>query len=232
MEELAADRPRYLLDFPHQRLPFPGTRSHPGPITLQRVLDSRYDAYEAGLSSRLRYDLRRTRRALTVRTSTDPGDLNRFFALHERRWRRRRLPGSFPRWRKQFLHRVLKGGGLRLTIAESGDGALRGAIIVLSHGDWRGYYQSAIDPDCRPLSPGSLVIAESIRIATDEGAQTFDFLRGGEPYKRAWAPQRQGRNYRCIVPGQGPAARIGKEWQEFASLIESRVRERWEGPQG
>ena len=40
------------------------------------------------------------------------------------------------------------------------------------------------------LSPGSLCVAQAVRLAIEEGLEVFDFLRGDEPYKHRWANAR------------------------------------------
>lgn len=48
------------------------------------------------------------------------------------------------------------------------------------------FYIGGLDPDLTALSPGSLVIQHAIGQAVRDGASSFDFLRGAEPYKYKW----------------------------------------------
>ena len=48
------------------------------------------------------------------------------------------------------------------------------------------YYLGGFDPSMGRLSPGSLAIESAIRWCVRSGFRAFDFLRGGEAYKRRW----------------------------------------------
>ncbi|HEY4440241.1 MAG TPA: GNAT family N-acetyltransferase [Candidatus Elarobacter sp.] len=52
-----------------------------------------------------------------------------------------------------------------------------------------GFYQSGFEPAFAALSPGNVMVAVAIRDAIEHGYRVFDFLRGDEPYKRAFADQ-------------------------------------------
>jgi CelD/BcsL family acetyltransferase involved in cellulose biosynthesis len=51
------------------------------------------------------------------------------------------------------------------------------------------YYLGGFDPAFASESPGTILIGHAMRRAAAEGAHTFDFLRGAEPYKYAWGAQ-------------------------------------------
>ncbi len=50
------------------------------------------------------------------------------------------------------------------------------------HGTWS-LYNMSFARDRSELSPGMVLVGETIRLAAEEGCTTFDFLRGREPYK-------------------------------------------------
>ena len=61
-----------------------------------------------------------------------------------------------------------------------------GGYVGFLHADRACYYFGGFDPAFSFESPGTVLIGHAMRRAAAEGAQKFDFLRGGEPYKYAW----------------------------------------------
>ncbi|MGC2522565.1 MAG: GNAT family N-acetyltransferase [Stellaceae bacterium] len=115
------------------------------------------------------------------------GDL---FRLHEQRWRARGEPGVCGDARVQGFYRaaahgLLAAGMLRLYRLRIG-----GAVLAVYYGfiakETAYAYLGGFDPSQPRLSPGMLILAHAIEEARAEGAQRFDFLRGGEAYKYAW----------------------------------------------
>ena len=47
-------------------------------------------------------------------------------------------------------------------------------------------YQTGFDPNWKQLEPGYLLIVASLLWSIENGFETFDFLRGDEPYKSRW----------------------------------------------
>lgn len=66
------------------------------------------------------------------------------------------------------------------------EGRLIGGYLGFMHRDRASYYFGGFDPGFAFESPGTILIGHAIRGAAAEGAETFDFLRGAEPYKYAW----------------------------------------------
>jgi CelD/BcsL family acetyltransferase involved in cellulose biosynthesis len=66
------------------------------------------------------------------------------------------------------------------------DGRVVGGHIGFLHRQRASFYFGGFDPAFSFESPGTILIGHAIRRAAAEGAQIFDFLRGGEPYKHAW----------------------------------------------
>jgi CelD/BcsL family acetyltransferase involved in cellulose biosynthesis len=89
--------------------------------------------------------------------------------------------------------------------------ARRGEVIVgVLYGFWWqdtfAGYQSGWDPTLARHSMGSVLVMHALERAADEGAHTFDFLRGREPYKyRFGARDRCDRTW--LVP-RGPAGAL------------------------
>ncbi|AIE85233.1 GNAT family N-acetyltransferase [Fimbriimonas ginsengisoli] len=204
-------------------------------------LPDTYDAYLGTLGKSLRYDVRKLDKTLftsgRARIETfGPGETGRgldvLFDLHRARWRKRRLPGAFlgktVDFHREWATKAAENGWLWLSVLHVDDEAI-GAIYAMTVGDTAYYYQAGFDPEKGAVSPGTLLVASSIRRAIEEGKRHFDFMRGDEGYKRRWKPQRELRNLRFIQPGPGPRARLGASWNELGSRVETRVRARLEG---
>jgi CelD/BcsL family acetyltransferase involved in cellulose biosynthesis len=65
-------------------------------------------------------------------------------------------------------------------------GRLIGGYVGFVHRARASYYFGGFDPAFSFESPGTVLIGHAMRSAAEEGARTFDFLRGAEPYKYAW----------------------------------------------
>jgi CelD/BcsL family acetyltransferase involved in cellulose biosynthesis len=204
-------------------------------------LPDSYDAYLATLSKSLRYDVRKLDKSMftTGRAKIEtfgPGQTDRgldiLLELHRARWRKRRLPGAFlgrsVGFHRDWVRQAADAGMLWLSALHV-DGEPIGAIYAMTMGPSVFYYQAGFDPAKGAVSPGTLLVASSIRRAIDEGKRHFDFMRGDEPYKRRWKPQRTLRNLRFLQPGSGLGGRVGAVWNTLGSRIEGRVRARLEG---
>ncbi|MCX7799695.1 MAG: GNAT family N-acetyltransferase [Fimbriimonadales bacterium] len=201
-----------------------------------------YEEYLAGLGKSLRYDARRLDRgefasgAARVRfvgpDETDHG-MEVLLATHRKRWRDRGLPGAFVGRRSEAFHRqwaraASERGWLRLGVLEF-EGQAIGAIYAMAVGGACYFYQCGFDPSRKSLSPGTLLVAATIRHAIGEGLRTFDFLRGDEPYKRRWKPQNVFANVRWLLPKSGLAGAVARGWNRAGWRIEERLRARLEG---
>jgi CelD/BcsL family acetyltransferase involved in cellulose biosynthesis len=225
--------------------PFAASAQDYVPIEQARclVLDlpNKYDDYLATLSKSLRYDVRRLDKDLfktgrAAVTQVDESQIEegmaRLFEQHRKRWRKRGLPGAFigraEAFHKEWAHQAIKEGYLWLSLLKL-DGETTGAIYAMTLGETCYYYQAGFDPAKGSISPGTLLVAATIRRAIDEGKRTFDFLRGDEPYKMRWKPQRVLTNYRYLKAVTPVAGRMGLRWNGAGSVVESRLRARLEG---
>jgi CelD/BcsL family acetyltransferase involved in cellulose biosynthesis len=203
-------------------------------------LPSTYADYLTGLSKSLRYDVKRLDRELFTSgrakiVTVGPHNLEEgmrwLFETHKKRWRKRGLPGAFL-GRLQAFHRdwaaaASQRGYLRLS-ALTVDNEPVGAIYAMALGDAFYFYQAGFDPAKSSISPGSLLVAHTVRQAIEEGKTRFDFLRGDEPYKRRWKPQRVFSNLR-LIRAITPIGQSGLAWNNMGSTVERRVRQRLEG---
>jgi len=218
-----------------------------GEIALEQgtclVLDlpNTYDQYLATLGKSLRYDVRRLDKSLFAEGRARVewvgqdgiGDgLEILFDQHKKRWRKRGLPGAFLGKTQNFHHAwgrlAIANDWLQLGIL-SLDGNPIGAIYGMAMKETVYFYQAGFDPEQKAVSPGTLLVASLIRRAIEDNRRRFDFLRGDEPYKRRWKPQRELRNYRKIVAVRGPMGELGAKWNLMGSRVETKIRARLEG---
>lgn len=203
-------------------------------------LPSTYEEYLATLGKSLRYDVRKLDKTLfkggRAVIEQVPQDrlqegFDTFLAQHRARWRDRKLPGAFvgrsTAFHREWIENGAKRGWVDLKLLRL-DGQVIGAIYAMSLGETVYYYQAGFDPGNSSVSPGSLLVADTIRTAIEEGRKHFDFMRGDEPYKRRWKPQRAWANRRYLIPCTVPLGEIGFGWNRLAGRIETAVRGRLE----
>lgn len=199
-------------------------------------LPSSYDAFVASLSKSLRYDVRRLDKPpfkdgkATIETNA-PHGLEILFALHKARWRAKRLPGAFIGRLVPFQYawtaKALERGWLQLSVLRV-EGEPIGALYAMTTGKQVFYYQAGFAPTEGSISPGSLLVAHTVRRAIEEGRTRFDFLRGDEPYKRRWKAQHEFADRRAVIPLNG-RGRAGAAWIEQAAKVEAKIRAKLEG---
>jgi CelD/BcsL family acetyltransferase involved in cellulose biosynthesis len=107
--------------------------------------------------------------------------------LHQRRWQIAGESGVFSSERfTNFLHDVAielqNSQILKLSVLEL-NGVPAAVDFHLVNATTNFVYQGGIEPDLLPESPGKLLTALLIQEAIVSGRQSFDFLRGDEPYK-------------------------------------------------
>jgi len=204
-------------------------------------LPDSYETYLSTLSKSLRYDVRRLEKSLFKegRATVEPVaegqiglGLDILFEQHKLRWRNRGLPGAFLGRAQRFHHDwarlAIEHGWLWLSILKL-DSEPIGAIYAMRMGTTCYYYQAGFDPSKGSISPGTLLVAATIRRAIEEGLQHFDFLRGDEPYKRRWRPQHEFKNYRILYSRNPHRGGIGASWNEASGKVETKIRARLEG---
>jgi CelD/BcsL family acetyltransferase involved in cellulose biosynthesis len=230
-----------LIDLQQLRETQPLAQREGSPIEQANclVLDlpTTYDDYLKMLGKSLRYDVKRldkklfTEGAATLEPAGASG-LEVLFEQHRKRWRKRGLPGAFI-GRSSAFHREWapiadRNGWLWLSVLKK-DAKPIGAIYAMTLHRSTYYYQAGFDPEEGSISPGTLLVAATIRRSIEEGKTTFDFMRGDEPYKRRWKPQHAYRNLRFLSPAKGVLGRLGTQWNLTGSRVEGHVRARLEG---
>jgi CelD/BcsL family acetyltransferase involved in cellulose biosynthesis len=164
-------------------------------LTLPPTAAALPQALPPRLRANVRYYRRRLEREGEARFETaDVGTLDELlealFRLHQARWNRRLLPGSFRGARARRFHReaaagFLARGWLRLHALRF-RGTVRAALYCFTAGGRGYYYSGGFQPEMARFSPGTLLTAHALEDAVRAGAGEFDFLRGDEPYKYRW----------------------------------------------
>jgi CelD/BcsL family acetyltransferase involved in cellulose biosynthesis len=161
-----------------------------------------WDEYLAGLPARLRHEIRRKAKRLEAEAGpfrivsateeTLIPFLDRFVELHRMSEGPKGVfmqPGMeifFRRLGEAFLSR----GVFRLTFIEVA-GKKAAGTIGFSFGETFFLYNSAFDRTWQHLAPGMVLVGEDIRLAIEDGCETFDLLKGDYQYKyRFGAKQR------------------------------------------
>ncbi len=205
-------------------------------------LPKTFEGYLKSLGKSLRYDVKRLekppfsdgRAVIEMVTESSAAEaVDFFFEAHKKRWSKRGLPGAFMGQRIRDFHQdwaaaAAQSGWLRMSVLTL-DGVRIGAIYAMGFGRSCFFYQSGFDPAFSSLSPGSLLVAHTIRRAIEDGLDRFDFLRGDEPYKRRWKPEQSYKNLRVILGSDSAVAKLGAKWNERAFAVEAKVRARFEG---
>ncbi|HSI72675.1 MAG TPA: GNAT family N-acetyltransferase [Fimbriimonas sp.] len=210
---------------------------------LSLDLPSSFDAYLQSLGKSLRYDVRKLEKALfqSGQATVEPVPIEEtskgmeiLFEQHKKRWQAKQwLIGGLAlsgagKFHREWAQRANENGWLWLSVLNL-DGQPIGAIYGMTLGTSVYYYQAGFDPTKGSVSPGTLLVATTIKRAIAEGKKHFDFMRGDEPYKRRWKPQHVLRNLRFLMPANGLLGSVGTQWNQMGSRVESRVRARLEG---
>ena len=171
-----------------------------------------WDDFSAGLSKKLRGNLRRSARRLEeehevrYRLCDEPArldaDLDTLLRLHAARWGRDGVfEGQAGAFHRDFAHRALAAGWLRLWLMEV-DGQPVAAWYGFRFGGVDFFYQSGRDRTWDQHSVGSQLLLHTIRSAFDDGMQRYAFLRGDEPYKDKFANADAGLETRAVARGR------------------------------
>lgn len=120
-----------------------------------------------------------------------PEAFERFFALHEKRWKNSggsELCGH-PRlytFQSELIKALSQTGLLRFEEIWV-EGKCRSSVYGLDDGRAFYYYNSGYDLDWANYSVGLVLIGLSVKNAIERGNLVYDFLRGDETYKFDWA---------------------------------------------
>ncbi|MEX2398114.1 MAG: GNAT family N-acetyltransferase, partial [Balneolales bacterium] len=164
-------------------------------------INSPWSSYLEKLSSKARYQVRRTLRVNDENqhferqlAHTEEEVLTAYMKLveyHQQRWQSLGQPGIFSDDRinnffKDITMHFHKKGWLQLEMLVKGNAYEAIDLLFCFHGTLyqvqRGYKDSPYD---KRIGPGNLLLYLRIKEAINSGVKVFDFLRGEIPYKRS-----------------------------------------------
>lgn len=202
------------------------------------ALPENWDAYLGSLSKKFRWNIqyysRRLEREhkLRFRLSTPesaPADTDIFFKLHQKRFVDKKKPGAYmsPKFRK--FHAALakdlaEAGWLRLYIMEI-DSRPVASLYGFSFGKGFYYFLGGFEPEWGAMSVSTVLIARAVQDAISNGLDTFDFLRGQEPYKRKWFAE-ESANHRLIISRAGKKAGLVQKMLSLENELTLRAKEK------
>ena len=163
-------------------------------VTAPRMrLPDSFETYVQGLGRKERHELRRKLRGLETGRrvafrfageSERTAVFDRFVALHRRSRGEKAefMTDEMARFFRDLAETLASRGWLRLGVVNV-DGEDAAVVFAFAYEGTFSLYNAAYDLALAPLSVGIACHAYAIRAAIDEGARTYDFLRGGEQYK-------------------------------------------------
>jgi CelD/BcsL family acetyltransferase involved in cellulose biosynthesis len=131
-----------------------------------------------------------------------------FRRLHAARWSLRREPDlladeTVAAFHAETARQLLARGMLRLHALRQGE-RIVACCYGFAHRGRISFYAGGFDPDFARHGIGNLSVFHAMNAAVREGAETFDFLRGCEPYKARWGARESPTLRRCLAhPGAG-----------------------------
>jgi CelD/BcsL family acetyltransferase involved in cellulose biosynthesis len=158
------------------------------------MIDGGFEGYLQSINGKLRHEIRRKERrlqaagAIVSRIATPEtfdADLEVFFAFT------REEVGEKAEFFQHFARSAffsalgaafLNHGLLRIVVLELEGRPIAVDVGFSFKGTWS-LYNMSYDHAMPELSPGMVLVGETIRLAAEEGCEAFDFLRGREPYK-------------------------------------------------
>lgn len=201
-------------------------------------LPSSWDEYLSGLSSSVRYRIRKERRRhensskITIRKTRDKielaNDFEDFIRLHQARWVSRQMPGAFSNdkftlFHKKIVNSLIKNGQLDL-IFLSVDGRSKAAMYNIVYNNIIYFYSSGLDIGDTKGALGLLLHSHCIEEAICKGMDEYDFMLKGklDDYKDQWT-----NTHRTLADLYLASTGIAKHYtiaQEFARLCYRRVK--------
>ncbi|ROT98383.1 GNAT family N-acetyltransferase [Marinobacter sp. R17] len=173
-----------------------------------RILDNDFDALLSEFKKKKRYNLKST-----VKKSDDSGIefvsnveelmnkecLDALLSIHKKRSAQRGINSSFSGSNVENLHRYLcdNSNFVKYFLLKL-ESRIVAVIYGFEYGERFFYYQVSHDPEFDDLSPGSVLLYKVIEDCCARGVKEFNFLQGGESYKKVWAKDSRDL-YQCIL---------------------------------
>lgn len=199
-------------------------------------LPATMDDYLSDLKSKVRYELRYSKRAVaeknlfSVKSASTLQEVRNSFSefveLHQKRWNSQGMPGIFADQQfEDFLNDVTESffnkGWLKIKTARTEDQVL--AVDYAFRFNNRLYdYQKAFD-DSSPLSkygPGKTIFYDLMEESIEEGCTVFDLMRGDEMYKMRIANDVKS-NWNVTIPNPDYKRGIKYRCYNFYSMVKS-----------
>jgi CelD/BcsL family acetyltransferase involved in cellulose biosynthesis len=161
------------------------------------------------LAKNVRYCRRRAARAgIAGPVRLRSASADRLAELHGLRWREKGGAGIFAdermlAWQRDALP-ALEAAGLAVVWALFKAERPAAMLYLLRRGRTVYNFIGGFDPELSEFSPGSILLDHAMAEAEASGCDTFDFLRGDEPYKKRWgAAECPTFSRRLAPPSQG-----------------------------
>lgn len=163
-------------------------------------LPSSWDEYIEGLSTNMRYNVRRRMRNLEKNFKTRyfiwqdieglQNAMERLAFLHNKRWEEKSSIHSFSSKEYNAFHQAVAKefvpkGWLQLSCLEL-DGEIVGILYDYRYKNKIYYYQGGFDPSFYKYSLGLVLRAYVIQKAIEDGIKEIDLLKGGYDHKYKW----------------------------------------------
>jgi CelD/BcsL family acetyltransferase involved in cellulose biosynthesis len=204
-------------------------------------LPSTFDEYLACFSKKRRHELRRQMRVVLEKSDArrqvlaDPAqvteNLDVLIRLHGASWRRANQSGNmgregFVNFLKEVCRHPPAGAEPRLYLLRHEEKPVA-ALLIFYSGQSALLYSMGWDPESAisQLSPGIVLIAESIRDAIANGMRYYDFLRGDESYKRHLT--KSARKTITLLVGRSANARLYLQALRAKDAFKNRFPEWW-----
>ncbi len=164
-------------------------------------LPETFDAYLKQLSSNFRYNVRRRVKKLLNKTGARFEEVNTtenidaviedIFKLHYQRALQKGLDTKFVRELRETFHKevaraLLPKHYIRIFHLLSAENEKIAALYCFEYDKTLAYFQAGFNPDWSNFSPGMVILAKAIEYAIEHNMRMFDFMRGGEAYKKNW----------------------------------------------
>jgi CelD/BcsL family acetyltransferase involved in cellulose biosynthesis len=170
-------------------------------LTPYLALPETWDQLLAKLSQNQRSNVRRYKKRLeregtaVFRTTTSgdlDADLDRFFRLEASGWKGRAGTAILNdaralRLYTDYAHAAAAQGWLRLHLLELDGVTIAGGFSCVL-GDAAFLLKSCFDERYARFAPGTILRAEALRGAIDEGLSRYEFLGAADPHKLRWGP--------------------------------------------
>jgi CelD/BcsL family acetyltransferase involved in cellulose biosynthesis len=189
----------------------------PDDVSPRIALRGSWDEFLAGKSSKHRSNLRRLLRQATEIAQVQiecvsqyqPQLLREIEDVERNSWKASsgslRLEGSGYGFYEAFLLEFSRRNALEVWCCRH-EQRLVAYLITFVHADRIFYYNGAYRSDATNLgqgfSPGTALIASAVKSAHDRKLQSFDFLRGDEPYKALWKNEDRVL-HQLVIPAPG-----------------------------